>query len=393
MEKIRLGLIGLGNRGTYLMETSILPQNDLIALTAVCDVYEDRVQRALDMAKEKGQSPKGFTDYRDLLASGLVDAVIISTAWEPHCDISCDAMEAHVAVGCEVGGFYSLDDCYRLIHTQRRTGTPFMLLENCNYDRREMTLAAMARAGIFGQIVGCDGGYMHDCRPQIAGGERNRHYRQRNYLNRNCHNYPTHDLGPIAQIMGLGKNNRMVSLVSVASGAFGMNAYMNEYDKENPVANARFAQGDLFTTIITCSGGQTVTLRLETTLPRYYSRGLCVHGTRGMYSEDSDTLFLEEAQDKNLICKLREYEKEHPEFLHENWKAVDNGLVVEGHGGMDYFMLRDFITCLQNGKPFPTDVYDAVSLLCITPLSEQSVRTGAPVAIPDFSGGKFIFRS
>jgi predicted dehydrogenase len=395
METIRVGLIGLGCRGRDLLRTSLLtlPQ---VNVTAVCDLYEDRVQNTLDYLKEKNIEARGFIDYRELLVSGLVDAIIVASAWESHLPISCAAMEAGIAVGCEVGGAYTLDDCFRLIDTWERTQVPFMMLENCNYNRRETCLFAMIKAGLFGKIVACDGGYMHDLRAEVAGGERNRHYRQRNYVNRCAENYPTHELGPIMQMLDINRGNRMVSLVSVASGAFGLEAYMNEHDKENPLLHQRIAQGDIVTTIITCSRGETITLRLDTTLPRYYSRGLTVHGTKAFYSEDNNTLFFggeHEAYDFKAYELWNNFDEYSKEYRNADWCEADDGLLVEGHGGMDYFMMRDFITRLIEKKPFLTDVYDAAAMMCITPLSEESIaKGGAPVAIPDFTRGQFLLR-
>lgn len=395
MDIVRVGLIGLGCRGNDLLRTSLLTL-PYVNITAVCDVFEDRVQKVLDYLSDKTEDVKGYTDYRELLASGRVDAVIIATAWESHLPISCAAMEAGIAVGCEVGGAYSLDDCYRLINTWERTKTPFMMLENCNYNRRETCLFAMIKAGIFGKIVACDGGYMHDLRAEVAGGERNRHYRQRNYVSRCAENYPTHELGPIMQMLDINRGNRMVSLTSVASGAFGLQAYMEEQDKENPLLHQRIAQGDIVTTTITCLRGETITLRLDTTLPRYYSRGLAVHGTKALYTEDNNTLFIgseHEAYDfkaHELWGNFKEYSKE---YRNADWREADDGLIVGGHGGMDYFMMRDFMTRLMKGESFLTDVYDAAAMMCITPLSEESIaKGGAPVSIPDFTRGEFLLR-
>ena len=60
---------------------------------------------------------------------------------------------------------------------------------------------------------------------------------------------------------------------------------------------------------------------------------------------------------------------------------------------MDYLVLRAFVEALQDNKPFPIDVYDAASWLCITALSEQSIAMGSmPVPVPDFTDGKWIYR-
>ena len=56
---------------------------------------------------------------------------------------------------------------------------------------------------------------------------------------------------------------------------------------------------------------------------------------------------------------------------------------------MDFFILRAFIQALQGSEPV-IDVYDAVSMSVISPLSERSIRLGsAAVKIPDFTRGKW----
>ena len=52
-------------------------------------------------------------------------------------------------------------------------------------------------------IVHCHGAYAHDLRGEISPGKENRHYRLKNYIERNCENYPTHELGPIAKVVKL----------------------------------------------------------------------------------------------------------------------------------------------------------------------------------------------
>lgn len=397
METLRVGVIGLGCRGYGLMYDAIVPQENA-RITAICDLYPDRVEEHKNKLEKiyEGHEVVGFSDYRELLASGLVDVVIVSTSWEAHVNVTCAALEAGIPVGCEVGGAYSVDDCYRLVRTWEKTRTPFMFLENCNYDRRETSLFAMIKAGLFGKVVACDGGYMHDLRGEVCYGKENRHYRLRNYLARNGENYPTHELGPIMRMLDINRGNRMVSLVSVASGAFGMNAYMQDKDPSHPTATAKFHQGDVITTVITCEGGETITLRLDTCLPRYYSRGITVHGTKALYTEDNDTLFIDGEHQKYdwdakaLWGNFRELSKP---YQNEDWNEVDGGKKVAGHGGMDYFMMRDFFTRLIKGEEPAIDVYDAAAMMVITPLSQQSIAMGgAPVAIPDFTGGYYLLR-
>ena len=68
-------------------------------------------------------------------------------------------------------------------------------------------------------------------------------------------------------------------------------------------------------------------------------------------------------------------------------------VIDAGHGGMDYLLLKAFVDAVKNGDEMPIDVYDAASWMAITCLSEDSIANGgAPVAIPDFTDGKWVMR-
>ena len=396
MEKVNVAFIGLGCRGGGLMGT-IIDFED-VNITAVCDKYEDRVEEKARFVKEKkGVLPFGTTDYKEVLARDDVDAVIIATDWELHIPIAVDAMRAGKAVALEVGGAYSIEDCFHLVKTWEDTKVPFMFLENCCYNREELLATAMVRRGMLGKIVHCHGAYAHDLRCEVTHGKENRHYRLRNYLGRNCENYPTHELGPIAKVLDINRGNRMTSLVSVASGSFGIEQYVEDNKNNiNPeLIGTKFAQGDIVNTIITCAGGETITLRLDTSLPRFYNREFTVHGTKGLYEQHANTVFFDGDAEKYWISA--DYVKEninnadkYAYLLPQAWKNITKEMLEAGHGGMDYLELRDFIDRLKNGDGMPIDVYDASSWMCISCLSEQSIREGgAPVEIPDFTNGEW----
>lgn len=394
MKNINVAYIGYGERGRALLEL-VLEQVD--AIGAVCDIYEDRAEACAKAVEEsRGVRPAVYTDYKDAIADENVNVVMILTAWESHIPIALEAMRAGKAVALEVGGAYSVEDCWKLVRTQESTGVPFMFLENCCFGRRELMIKNMVELGLFGRIVHCSGGYQHDLREEIAFGVENRHYRLRNYLSRNCENYPTHELGPIARILGINKGNRMVSLTSTASCAAGMHEYIlaNKSDDE-ALINAEFAQGDVVTTVIKCARGETITLTLDTTLPRFYSRGFTVRGTKGMYEEATDSVFLDRQEDKaydwtwvkNKVGNADEYARE---YEHPIWKQFFEDGVRGGHGGMDYLELKAFFDALRADAPMPIDVYDAASWMAITALSKISIANGsAPVEIPDFTSGRW----
>ena len=77
----------------------------------------------------------------------------------------------------------------------------------------------------------------------------------------------------------------------------------------------------------------------------------------------------------------------------EEWRTITPEQLKSGHGGMDYIMLKNFFHCIKNEKPFPIDVYDAVTWMSVTALSEQSIAQGSmPVECPDFTRGQYKTR-
>ncbi|MBE6891481.1 MAG: Gfo/Idh/MocA family oxidoreductase [Ruminococcaceae bacterium] len=394
MEKVRFGVIGLGGRGHGMMCGNLFRFKD-IEITAVCDAYADRAERSADAVEEKyGKRPLCTTDYKELLHSGLVDMIYVATAWESHLEIAIEAMRSGVAVGIEVGGSYSIDECWELVKTHEQTGVPCMLMENCCYDSRELIITNMVRAGVFGTVVHCAGAYAHDLRDEIGGGNIIRHYRLRNYLNRNCENYPTHELGPIAKILNINRGNKFVSLVSVASKACGMEDYikMSGLDEKDPtLKGAKFAQGDIVTTIITCANGETITLRLDTTLPREYNREFTVRGTRAGYDMITNNVYVSGPNGEHATCSCVDnyVDKYQPDV----WYNITDEEREAGHGGMDGIILREFIDAYKEGRPMPIDVYDTAAWMCISCLSERSIAEGGAVQqIPDFTNGKWLIR-
>ena len=191
-ETVKLGIIGLGSRGKCMLKNPIIPMlKNGIEIIAVCDLLADRVKTAADRIENAGFArPKEMTDYKELLAIDEINAVYIAVSWESHAEVAIDAMKAGKYVGLEAGGAYSVDDCYKLVKTYEETGTELMLMENCCYGRRELMALNMARKGVLGNIMHCSGAYCHDLREEITSGREIRHYRLRNYIHRNCENYP-----------------------------------------------------------------------------------------------------------------------------------------------------------------------------------------------------------
>ena len=395
MKSINIGIIGLGQRGKIMLDTIITSFDD-IKIGFVCDGYEDRTLWGKnEVEKMCGYKPNTTCDPYELIKSEYLDCVMIFASWEAHIPLAVEAMKAGKIVGLEVGGAYSVEDCHKLVKTYEDTKTPIMMLENCCYGKYELMLLDIMREKKFGTISHCTGAYGHDLRSEIAGGIKNRHYRLRNYISRNCDNYPTHSLGPIAKLLGINNGNRMVSLVSVASAANGMTEYIRrKFPDDEHLVNTKFAQGDIVTSIIKCVNGETITLTLDTTLPRFYSRGLTVRGTLGGFCEDNRSVFFDDisiSEENEFDWKVqwgnaeKYFEKNKPVL----WEKFGNYAKQTHHDGMDYMVLRAFFDSVKNGNKMPIDVYDTATWMAVTALSEISIANNTFVDIPDFTNGEW----
>jgi predicted dehydrogenase len=397
MNNIRFAIIGLGNRGWSLMRNAVMPI-DGVEIVGVCDLYPDRCERARAYVAEKtGKVPVVNTDYRAMLEEVKPDAALVATGWGAHTEVAVFCMEKGIPAAVEVGGAYSPEECWALVDTYEKTKTPVMLMENCCFNKSELLVTSMVRDGLFGEIVHCSGAYAHDLRAEILASEENRHYRLQYYKEHNCENYPTHELGPIAKLLGINRGNRMVSLVSVASKSRGFAEYINSHkDTINPNRIGEiYKQGDVVNTLITCENGETISLRLDASLPRTYNRELTVRGTKGMYEMGNNMVFLDGMKEyfdtmKGYLAyqdNARAYEDK---YLPAAWKEMTAEGLKSGHGGMDGVEFRAFFSSLREGVDMPIDVYDMAAWMCITYLSEKSIAEGGmPQPIPDFTRGAY----
>jgi predicted dehydrogenase len=385
------GVIGISGRGSGMLAEMLSVEG--VKVTAVCDKYEDRAQNGVKIVQEKaGYTPEMYLDYRELLKRDDISAILCCTTWITHSRVAIDAMRAGKHVAFEVGGAASIEECWQMVRVSEETGKFCMLLENCCYDRNELALFNMKRQGLFGEIIHAQGGYQHDLRDEITYGRETRHGRLFNFMNRNGDLYPTHQLGPIAKLLNINRGNRFVSLTSMASKARGLHeGILDNLPKGYDLSTFNFAQGDIVTTMIKCAHGETILLIHDCTLPRPYSRNYRVQGTKGIYMEDKDQIYI---QDESHQHSWESFEPYRDKFEHPLWKQyAKDGIHEGGHGGMDFLVLSAFAKSAINDVKSPIDVYDTAAWMAITCLSEESIALGSmPVPVPDFTNGMWIDR-
>jgi len=112
-ERVNLGLIGCGGRGVSVMGT--FQKSERVNVTAVCDVYAERIDRAI----QRAAGAKGYGDHRKLLESKEVDAVLIATPDHWHAGTAIDALNAGKDVYVEKPLTLTIEEGPRIVKAAR----------------------------------------------------------------------------------------------------------------------------------------------------------------------------------------------------------------------------------------------------------------------------------
>lgn len=408
--KIRLGFIGVGLRGQNHLELAL--KRDDVEVVAICDIQQRMIDMSLGIVAQEGK-PKplvildGHDGYKKLLENKDIDAVIIATPWEWHKIMCIDAMNAKKYVGCEVITGMTVDECWEIVNTSEKTGMPLMMLENVCYRRDAMAVLNMVRQNVFGELIHLQGGYQHDLREVKFNDGKNPYghgvefgekgfseaqWRTQHSVTRNGDLYPTHGIGPIAMMTNINRGNRFTQLVSYSTKARGLHEHIVNVGGENhPNAKVNFKLGDVVTTMIRTANEETILLQHDTNLPRPYSIGFRVQGTKGIWMDVNKSIYIEGKSPKTH--QWEDAKSWLDKYDHPLWKKYGNDAAGAGHGGMDWFVLNAFIEAVKRKTNTPQDVYDAVTWSAITPLSEKSIQqNGSSVDFPDFTNGQWKSR-
>lgn len=410
-QKLRLGLIGVGLRGTNHLK-NLLQRKD-ITITAICDIDPARIDIALDHLTEAGyKKPTTFgkndEDYQNLLELEEVDAVVIATPWLWHTRMAVDAMKAGKYTGLEVSAANTLEECWDLVNTHEETGSHLMILENVNYRRDVLAVLNMVKQNAFGELLHFTCGYQHDLRgvklndgktaygKGVEFGDKGiseSKWRTQHSLLRNADVYPTHGLGPIAVMADVNRGNRMVSLTSHATKSVGLHKYIvDNAGEDHPNAKLKWKQGDIITSTINTSNGETIIVTHNVNNPHPYSLGFKVQGAQGLTDFDAHTQRIH-IEGKTQGHGWEDLKPWIEKYDHPLWKKYGESATEAGHGGIDFFVMNAFVESAKQNIAPPMDAYDAAAWSAVTPLSEASIaNNGEPQDFPDFTRGNWIKR-
>ncbi|MFQ6099349.1 MAG: Gfo/Idh/MocA family protein [Armatimonadota bacterium] len=156
-DRINLAVIGTGNRGTYHVKqlVKMAEKGDAnISLMAVCDVYEPRMKRAVDIS-----GAKGFLDYTEVLKITDLDGVVIATPDHWHAKMTIDAMQAGKDVYVEKPMTLYWEEAKEVCAVQRRPDRVVQVGVQSASDDRYWKANEVIRSGGLGKLIWSTAGY------------------------------------------------------------------------------------------------------------------------------------------------------------------------------------------------------------------------------------------
>jgi predicted dehydrogenase len=391
---VRIGIVGVGNRGTSLLRL-MLSMKD-VSIPALCDIDVRNLAAGQEMVEQSGRpKPYGYSrnehDFERLMSRDDLDAVVIATPWEWHTVMAVYCMRAGKFTACEVPAALTFEECWSLVDTHEKTGIPYMMLENWCYREDNLTVLNMIRKGLLGEIVHCHCAYSHDCIYWYFDEKGYPKWSGKFLTRRNANPEPTHAIGPALSWMDLNCGDYFSYATTTASRPLGIYSGLSRrFSPKHPSVNQKYLQGDIVTTVIKTHRGNTIVVNNDMQLPRPYDNRWLIQGTLGLYSHEHHAVYLEGVTKGEVWEPFDPYQTK---FGHSLWTSIPADSPDMGHGGADYLVVREFVKSAQKRTPPPIDVYDSVLMSSIIPLSQESIaKASAPVTCPDFTRGKWQTR-
>ena len=388
---VRVGFVGVGGMGGAHVRNFLGLEG--IEIVALCDIDSARNEEVSSWVTDDGRAPPAMygrheTDFVRMCETEDLDLVFTATPWEWHVPVCVSAMENGKHAATEVPATYTTDDCWRLVEYAEKYRKHCVMMENCNYDRPEMMVFHMARLGLFGDILHAECGYLHDLREIKFSEVGEGLWRRAHSMVRDGNLYPTHGLGPVANVMDINRGDQFEYLVSMSSPSQGLQEWaMANYPENHLKRRERYVLGDVNTTMIKTVRGRTIYLSHDTNLPRPYSRIHMVQGTKGLFQGYPHRVHIEGLSPGH---EWQDWMDLRDKYDHPLWKDLEEQSEGAGHGGMDFIEDYRLVKCLREGKPTDMNVYDAAAMSVITPLSEWSVANRSrPIDVPDFTRGRW----
>lgn len=394
IKQVRVGFIGLGNRGSGHIRQYAAMYPDKAKVVAVCDVRKENAERAAKICADMNQKVAVYSGtldiWKEMVKRDDIDLVVIATPWEDHAPMCIEAMRQGKHAVSEVPIATTLEDMKKLVQTSEETQKHCMMLEQVNYGNEELWILNMVRNGIFGTLTYGEAAYIHNLTGLLFGNAYYNKWRIRHHVTSDGNLYPTHGLGPIAWYMDINRGDSFDYMVSMSTQQASLSFDAKKVDPSNEFYNRDdFKHGDMNNSLIKTKNGRSILVQHDVITNRPYSRINALGGTNA-YHEGYPSRLSIKGKGHEWLSEA-DYKDFRTKYDHPIWTDLKDEIAKHGgHGGMDFVMNYRILDCLNKGLTLDEDVYDAVSWSAVFPLSVLSVELGSvPIKFPDYMSGNW----
>lgn len=361
MKTIKMGIFGLG-RGSSFYNNILLNNGEIVA---VCDCDESKLEAA---KKILGKDLATYTDFDAFLNHEGLEAVFLCNYFHEHATYAIRALEKNIHVLSECTSNATMADGVALVRAAEKSQAKYMLAENYPFMIFNREMKKVYEGGTLGKILFAEGEYNHPLDPADHNSIRRwrpheKHWR--NYLPRTY--YITHSLAPLMYITG-ATPVRITAMPVFSPDARDGLMGLQIGDKA---------------AIVTCLNDDDSVFRVT---------GCAAFGAHGnAYRLCGERGMMENVRGENRVL-LRYNRWEIPEggvgttIYQPEWNDKDRALIEKaGHGGGDFFVIREFLDCIREDRKPAFDVHFATTMASVAILAHRSVlERGTPYDIPDF---------
>jgi predicted dehydrogenase len=337
---------------------------------------------ALESLAGRAEVPESgrFADYDTLLERARVDAVVLGTPMHLHVPQAVQALAEGVHVLSEVTAAVDLDQCRQLVRAVRAGRAQYMMAENYCYRKDVMVVRALAREGLFGACYFAEGEYVHDVKHLHHHPDGAPTWRAAWQVGRRGCTYGTHSLGPALEFFG--PQARVTSVSCLGTGI--------HTDPEHPHDDSVLMLCRVQRTPDDTQGA-LIKVRLDMMSNRPHAMAYyALQGTHGCYEGsrapgEPNRIWLggttaSDPKAHREWAPLDTYDR----YLPDDYASQLEAAARAGHGGGDYFVVRDFLHAVLEGHTPPIDVFRAMDYTVPGLISELSIaQGGVPLPVPD----------
>ena len=152
-DKIAVGMIGVGIRGSQLLERLYARNRETATVTAICDAYTGNLSKASARVETLGaNTPKHYADYRDLLQDKSIDAVIIATPEHLHAAMLIDALQAGKHVYIEKPLAHTIEEGEKILRAAENSKQVVQVGTQNRSNSLYVKAKEMVAAGMIGEV-------------------------------------------------------------------------------------------------------------------------------------------------------------------------------------------------------------------------------------------------